>query len=594
MKKISALITALLMTVIFAFGTINAGAVGATTGEVDVIFLVDSSRSMAKSDPGLIRLEAIKLFADLCSFGSTKIGFVLFGSEINYSQEPVAIDTEEDRQKIKDTVDGLTDLAGSTDIGMAVKYSAEMLASDEFGGSGKFIVFLSDGKTVISGGDGTRTIEDSQADLESGIKTAQDAGIPIYTVGLNANGDVDFDELLHISSSTYADLPYMTDSASDLSEILSEIYVRHTGAETSTVSSFVSDGEYKDVPFEISDNSVVEANIVIMHEGGLDHAKLTDPDGTEITFDGTQADISHSDGYSLMKVYSPKSGTWTLSVKSPKDTQVEVNYILTRDYSLSFTVFTDKAVDAGTKLKLSAVLTGIDGNPVENGSMVSKLAGRVILKNEATGASEEIALSYSDGAFRHEYTLPESGTYTLQASLYNTNIDIRSDIVRLAPGDEQFIEPEGPLKMIIICSVAGIALIVALVIAIKKYKQNIRMYSGRLVITVSTDGVPTMPAPYDFAKKVPGKRKVLLSDVLKALPDSSAADAIPKSITSGITITMADSGDIRLKKVKGLEYSGGITLGDKVVLSNANRLTLRYTDKNSGTNNAVVIQYMRT
>ena len=594
MKRLISAFLVMMIAVLTAFGTVDAGAVGATTGEVDVIFLVDSSRSIKKSDPDLIRLEAIELFSDLCTLGSTKIGFVLFGSEINYSQAPVAIDTEQDRQKLKETVSGLDELKGSTDIGRAVLHAAEMLASDEYAGNGKFIVFLSDGKTVISDNKEGRTLEDSQSDLTSGIVTARNAGIPIYTVGLNANGDVDEAELRYISASTYADDTYMTDSAGDLSEILSRIYVRHTGAENLSLDDYSSDGSDHEVGFEIADASVVEANLVIMHSGGLDDIRLYGADGTPVLFDGTSAVLSRGDIYTLVKIPKPQAGTWNVSLRAPKNTEVDVNCILTRDYRLDLSVLSDKAIAKDTKLKFRAVLTDPDSAAITDEAVINKLSGRVILTDPETGAKSEVAMTYSDGAFTGEGVLAEDKDYTVQASLYNDTTDIRSEIVTLTLGDESIIEPEGPLKLILICVGAAAVLIALIIFIIKKIGENIRMYSGRLVITVNTGGMPYPPANFDLAKKVPGKRKVMLSTVMLSVFDSAeTAEAIPKSITSGIAITMAESGDIRVSKVRGIEYSGGITLGKNIILSNANRVTLRYTDS-AGTNNTVIIQYMRT
>ena len=595
MKRFAAVLLALVIAASFSLGLVPAGAVGATTGEVDVVFLVDSSRSMAKSDPEFIRLEAIKLFADLCTLEQTKIGFVLFGSDINYSQEPIPMNTEEDRAALKKTVDGLGELQGSTDIGKAVLYAVNMLADDEYSGNGKFIVFLSDGKTVITENSEGRTLDDSQRDLTSGIIAAKNAGIPIYTVGLNANGDVDEPELNHISSETFADKTYMTDSASDLSEILSDIYVRHTGAETQVMENFTSDGEYHDVEFSIDDTSVVEANIVIMHSGGLDDVKLFDTGNNEAAFDGTSAVISRNENYSLIKIYYPQNGKWRLSVKSPKDTQVDVNYILTRDYNLDFTLYTDKAVAADTKLKFRAVLTDPDNKPITDEAVFAKLSGKAIVKNTATDETQEIPLTYGNGAFTGEYVLPTADTHTAQVSLYNTNTDIRSEIVTLEAGEENYIEPEGPLKLILICAGCAAVVVLIVLLILKNLKEHIKMYSGRLVVTVNMGGVPSMPVPYDFAKKSPGKRKVMLTDVIKTLYENSEqAGAIPKSVISGVSISMTESGDVRFSGLKGIEYSGGITLGKNIILSNANRLTLNYNDTAAGSRNIMVIQYLRT
>ena len=595
MKRLLSAILALAVILSLSLGIVPAGAVGATTGEVDVVFLVDSSRSMAKSDPDMIRLEAIKLFSDLCTLGSTKIGFVLFGSDINYAQEPVPINTEADRADIKKTVDGLDELKGTTDIGKAMLYAVDMLKKDAYQGNGKFIVFLSDGKTVITNESGGRTKEDSKADLEKAITDAKAAEIPVYTIGLNANGDVDEEELRYISASTYADDTYMTVSASDLSEILSDIYVRHTGAESYSLSSYTSIGGYHDTEFEIADGSVVAANLVIMHSGKLDDMKIYDGEGTEVKLGSESADLSENGDYALIKLYYPKPGKWKLSISSAEDTNVNINYILTRDYRLAFTIFTDKEVGAGTRLKLIASLTAPDGTQIEDENVLSKLVGQVIVRNTVTGDSVDVPLEREEFAFKGEYVLETADMYSVQASIFNANTDIRSEITELEPGSEEYKEPEGPLKFILIIG-GSVLLVVLIIVLIRKYTTNhIRMWSGRLVLSVNVGGMPAMPMPYDFAKRIPGKRKVVLYNILKDLSaDADLTEAIPRSMTTAITMSMTESGELRVKKVNGPEYNGGVTLGKNVILSNGNKLTLRYKDFALDVMNSIVIQYLRT
>lgn len=594
MKKALSVFLALIFMAFAA--AVPVGAVGATTKEVDVIFLVDSSGSMKFSDPDMIRLDAIKLFADLCTLGSTKIGFVLFGTDIIYSQEPVAINTEQDRSDLKKQVDGMNRLVGATDIGRAVKFTTEMFASEEYSGNGKFIVFLSDGQTSISSTDVGRTLEASEADLQEGIINARNAGIPIYTIGLNANGEVDEDQLNHISSSTYADKTYMTTSASELSEILSDIYVRHTGAENKSLENYVSDGGYHDTPFPIADSTVIEANLVITHGEKPDDIQLYGVGGEQVLFDGTAADISWNDGYTLVKVYYPAVGNWRLSVKSASGTKVDINYILTRDYRIKLSFLTDKAVGAETKFKIESQLTDPNSAPITDEAVFSALIGRAIFTNTATGEAVEVPLvtGEEDKIFRGEYTLPEEAEYTLQTSIYNSNIDIRSEIVTLPVGETAYIEPEGPWKIILIIAAAVVVVIVIVIAVLNHLKENIRMWSGRLMLSLNVGGMPEPPVAYDFAKRVPGKRKVMLSEVISTLYEGNhSADAIPRSMTAATKISMIGSGDVRISKVGGVEYRGGVTVGKNIIVSNANKVTMRFGGK-SGEKVILVIQYLRT
>gem|GEM_PF-2212687 len=593
-RKISAALAVMIIAAVTLF-CVPAGAVGGTTGDVDVIFLVDSSRSMVRSDPDFIRLEAIKLFSDLCSLGSTKVGFVLFGSEINYAQPPAPIDTEADRENIRNIVSGLTETSGQTDIGKAVKYAVEMLAGDGYSGKGKFIVFLSDGRTVITNSKSGRTAEDSRKDLDDGIKMAQEAGISIFTIGLNSADSVDEEELNRISAETYADPTYMTDKATELSYILSNIYVRHTGAESYGICEYTSDGEYRDIPVTIDDSYVTEANVVIMHSKQPEDIQILDGSGAPVAADGTKAVLSVGDRYSLIKLYTPGVGEHHISIKAPKGADIGVNCILTRNYYLDVTLLTDKAIGKDTALKFSAAVKNAGGEQVTDAAFLGKLTAKAAVTNSETGSVKEVLLRNENGVFKGEMTLDENGSFTSQVSLYSENISIRSDIKILEAGSEVYKEPESPVKIILICAGSVIAVIAIIVLIARKIGSNVKMWSGRLTVSGNTGGMPAPPAIFDFAKKVPGKRKITLFDVLKGSFDESRADKlIPRKLAESVSITMSRTGNIRISQVKDITYSGGTVSGKKTVIGSGSRATLRYTDKSAGTNNVVIIQYMRT
>ena len=53
--------------------------------DFDVIFVIDGSDSMDYADPDGVSLEATKLFLDLCSYPSTRVGYVLYRNTIKAS-----------------------------------------------------------------------------------------------------------------------------------------------------------------------------------------------------------------------------------------------------------------------------------------------------------------------------------------------------------------------------------------------------------------------------------------------------------------------------------------------------------------------------
>jgi len=84
-KKKSAIVAAL-MFVISLFPFImsdNAAAEnGDYTSKVDVVFVVDASKSMKASDPQGLTAEAMKMFIDMCHIKGDKGGMVAYSGYI--------------------------------------------------------------------------------------------------------------------------------------------------------------------------------------------------------------------------------------------------------------------------------------------------------------------------------------------------------------------------------------------------------------------------------------------------------------------------------------------------------------------------------
>ena len=71
----------------------------------DVVFVIDGSDSMDQADPNGVSLEATKMFMDMCEYGSTRVGYVLYRNTIKESSPLRSIADEQEREKIKDEID---------------------------------------------------------------------------------------------------------------------------------------------------------------------------------------------------------------------------------------------------------------------------------------------------------------------------------------------------------------------------------------------------------------------------------------------------------------------------------------------------------
>lgn len=142
---------------------------------VDVVFVLDTSRSMLTPDVQPSRLERAKLAIYDCvqKMPGNRIGLVAFAGDA-FLQCPLTLDYDAFRQTL-DAVDTNTIARGGTDIAVGLDAAATAL---EKSGNHKIIVLLTDGEDLEAGG-------------VAEAKTLAEQGITIYTVGVGtAQGEI--------------------------------------------------------------------------------------------------------------------------------------------------------------------------------------------------------------------------------------------------------------------------------------------------------------------------------------------------------------------------------------------------------------------
>jgi len=179
---------------------------------VDVVFVIDTSRSMLTPDVQPNRLERAKLAIYDCleKMAGNRVGLVAFAGDA-FLQCPLTLDYDAFRQTLE-AVDTNTIARGGTDIAVGLDAAATALDKS---GSNKIIVLLTDG-------------EDLEDQGVAEAKTLADQGLTIYTVGVgttegelipirDASGRTDFvrdqrGELVksHLDSTTLSDIATAT------------------------------------------------------------------------------------------------------------------------------------------------------------------------------------------------------------------------------------------------------------------------------------------------------------------------------------------------------------------------------------------------
>jgi VWFA-related protein len=170
-----------------------------------VVLVVDRSLSMEEEDRigGLKR--AVHSFLEKLPEGS-KVAVIAFGSEVDR-----LTDFTTDRSQMKQAIDALKP-EGATRFYDAVAQALEMLDRQ----SGRRVVLaLTDGEDTFS----------QSATLESAIASAQRLGLPVYTLGLGTEEEIESGDLRRLAASTRGQY-YPARNAGELRAIYEQIAER--------------------------------------------------------------------------------------------------------------------------------------------------------------------------------------------------------------------------------------------------------------------------------------------------------------------------------------------------------------------------------
>lgn len=198
----------------------------------------------------------------------------------------LTIQSDADKSSLKDFIDQLG-RGPYTDVSVGVGEAINILNHGADPAHSPMIVLLADGNNDFNKTKG-RTQAQSDADLAKSVKEAQDQGIPVYTIGLNADGKLNKDALADLAKQT-GGKSFITDTPDDLPQILSEIFADHAKLNVVKLPSVTGNGSYQEVTVNVPNDSVLEANISIMSSKPVE-VQLTDPSGQAVDLNSDAAE----------------------------------------------------------------------------------------------------------------------------------------------------------------------------------------------------------------------------------------------------------------------------------------------------------------
>lgn len=432
MKKILTVLLAAVMLIcmsvsaVWAEGEEVAQQTTADNMSFDVIFAIDGSGSMKKSDALKLRLTAGRLFTEMTYSNTSRAGFVQFTNIIMDSQGLTDLSTEDSKASFRDRLSGLQDsVKGSwdTDISLGLTQALNLLKEgDSFNGDrNPMIILLSDGNTDLP--NGPRTVEESNAELTGTLSEVASLGVPIYSIGLNYDGKLDVDYMQNIANQTGGAF-YNITTATDFNKYMTDIFGNVADGDLTGLNPAYIDGRFV-TDFVIDNGSVLMANIVILTDKGVSDPQLIDPTGAVVPLDADHGVIVSTDTsdenkvstYTILKIMYPVQGAWKVSVKGEADDAVQVNLLTT--YDISFKLLNSRDPIAGNDINIYGKLVRGDENITDSNLLSGAMAICTIMDNKGNIVGENLPMTYNEEkhVFICKTNLEKSGNYYVTAHL---------------------------------------------------------------------------------------------------------------------------------------------------------------------------------
>lgn len=582
-KWLLSLMAAMLLILTWSGGTMPQAVAASQGSKIDAVLVMDASNSMKNSDPERISSEAMKMFIDMLATTGDKVGVVSYTDRIQREKALLEIQSEADKTDLKEFIDQL-DRGPYTDISVGLDEAVKVLKQGMDPAHAPMIVVLADGNNDLDPNTG-KTSQEASDQLDQAVKEAKGSGIPIYTIGLNADGKLNKETLAELANQT-GGKSFTTSSADDLPQILSEIFASHQQLKIVPVQSITGNGSYQEVTVNVPNANVLEANISIMSSSPVD-VKLVDPAGAEQTIPSANVLRSTSNSYSLLKLLKPQQGDWKLQVKGVSKDKIDINLVFSYDLELIMDPPPPSKVKAGDTIDIKAHLVS-NGQKLQDQEQYGNMTAKLLVKDLDTGDESEVELENKGGSFEGNYKLPQKHDYELRVraeeqSFYRESAPVKISAKAAAAGSgsggKEMTAGEDakpfPLWPVIIGIAALLLVGAAAYFILGAIKRANKGFVGQIVIEIRDENTGEKTFP-QYKKLTSFKGKFNLHQLLQLAPELKETEKILFMPGKNDRIILKNNSSAVIEKSgRALDASNGTELknGDRL------RVSLQQADK---------------
>lgn len=442
-KVLTGLLTAFALLLSLT-GSITAFAVDTpNANRMNVVFVMDESGSMAKTDGSSLRYDAMDLFLGLATESGNYMGAVAFDEDVILQRDITAIEGLNDKTALSQEVRRVGS-RGDTNIGKAIETAVQMLQDSGNPSLPSAVILLSDGNTDLGGNDDR--LQESYASRENAINIARANGYKIYSVCLNTNGDADPAELQEISSAT-GGTSVEVRSADDLKEVFSQFYSIIYSTETIVLGDMVipESGE-GEIPFNIPRIGVEEANIIISTLNPNTRYMLYQPSGIAYTESELDAMKITAKTFSVLKIQNPEAGEWKLIVKGISGDSIKIEMIYNSDLTIAQNFNSGNPVFADSDVVIGAQISNM-GTVITDMAIYQDYPIHVVITDVSSGTADDYEMAVNNQQAEYIFHLAQGAEYDVYSYCQIDNLTVTSETARLSAGGSLPVASENPIEI---------------------------------------------------------------------------------------------------------------------------------------------------
>lgn len=445
MKKL--ILFMLAFVLVFSCAAVPASADFSKEDAYEIALLIDVSGSMNQADPKRISIEAAKAFAYYYPSQAEyfKISVILYNTDVIAAVNGVDVTTEEGMETYQQSLDTIGKLgrngrfndfvcwAKDTDIGEAIVEAEKILSASNAGK--KAVLLFTDGKIDLDNSFEVTTPEE-QASRDNSFACAQkfhDAGIPMYTVGLNYNNGVDREFMQQLADMTDGKFAECT-SADQLVSFFQDVYANLTRSTFNPAPPIVIQPNVESKhSVNIYGQAISEANLVLFSSAVIDTFTVTNPNGVVIAQGKADGSVSAADDCIInrnnltinVKLINPTDGYWTISFMSATSGTVQIGEIYL--YNLNVANDSDDTITVGNSVVFQPVLFNADTNSrITTQAIYESSTCTVAVNGNGVNAVYNAPLNEAKNGYKLPLPFDMPGEYNVTYKITNEQFEVET------------------------------------------------------------------------------------------------------------------------------------------------------------------------